>query len=139
MDDTPRAEVFKPYLMYIIGQIGDILLKPYMEQYKKDEHIYVMFVYGEPDVRIHFDKQINTLKRDEDEVINTLCENYIDQLVKICPPNVTIIIRYLLPQRENSMYGEYVPQGTLIDRIRYTDKVNKKLKTLCHGKNLLFF
>ena len=55
-----------------------------------------MFVFGEPDIRIHFNKQINELNRDVDEVVSTLCNNYILKLLDIVPSTIKIIIRYIL-------------------------------------------
>jgi hypothetical protein len=60
-------------------------------------------------------------------------------LINITPKNIKIIIRYILPQREFSMFGtNYIPWGEIIDRVRYTDKMNKKLKELCELKNIMF-
>lgn len=82
-----------------------------------------MFIFGEPDVIIHIDKQINVHERNEDEVIKTLARKYINKLIEITPRHIKIIIRYILPQREHSMYGEYVPVGSLSCRVRYTYKL----------------
>jgi hypothetical protein len=91
-------------------------------------------------VRIHFDKQINILNRNEDDVIDTLCKNYIKKLLEIVPNDIKIIIRYILPQRIYSMFGSiYTPNGKIYDRVRYTDKMNLKLNELCKLNNILFF
>jgi hypothetical protein len=95
-------------------------------------------VFGEPDVRIHFDKQINILKRNEDDVIRILVLKYINKIVDITPNNIKIVIRYVLPQRENSMFGKWLPNGMLRDRVRYTNKLNTKLEQICNEKNILF-
>jgi len=124
--------------MNTISNKGDIYLKHFIEKYSDTN--YIMFIFGEPDVRIHFDKQINSLNRNEDEVIDTLAKNYINLLIKITPNNIKIIIRYILPQRIYSMYGTtYTPNGDILDRVRYTNKMNLKLKSLCEENNILFF
>lgn len=58
-----------PHLMNTIGDRGDNLIQHHIDKYKTD---YIMYIFGEPDVRIHIDKQINTLNRNEDEVCHTL-------------------------------------------------------------------
>lgn len=137
--DVSRNGKFKPYLMNTIGNNGQLYLSHHIDKYK-DTAEYMMFIFGEPDVRIHFDKQINLLKRDEDEVIETLCKNYINKLIEITPKNIKIIVRYLLPQREYSMYNTiYTPNGSIDDRVRYTNKMNSKLKEICQEKRILFF
>lgn len=129
-----------PYLMNSIAERGEILLKPYLE--KCINSSYIMFVFGEPDVRIHFDKQINELKREEDEVINVLCNKYIKKLIDIVPKNVKIIIRYIIPQRKFSMFGilgsKFIPRGTFTDRVRWKTKMNNKLKKTCLENNIFF-
>lgn len=77
--------------MHSIATRGNKILDKYISEYS--HYDYMMFVFGEPDVRIHFDKQINIIKRDEEEVINTLCTLYINSLRDIVPP------------REYSMFG----------------------------------
>lgn len=139
-DDVERNGKYMPYLMNTLAQNADSLMGHYFQRYSDAD--YIMFVFGEPDVRIHFNKQINIMHRSEDEVIETLCKIYINKLVS-CVPKEKIIIRYILPQRKFSMFGicnnQYVPQGTLEDRVRYTFKMNHKLKELCSANGILFF
>jgi hypothetical protein len=125
--------------MNSIAQRGEIMLKPWMDKIRNTNCKFIMFVFGEPDIRIHFNKQINGLNRTIDEVIETLCGQYILKLLEIVPTDIKIIIRYLLPQREFSMFGEYVPRGSLSDRITWTNKMNDFLKKTCSKYNILFF
>jgi len=37
------------------------------------------------------------------------------------------------------MFGEWVPNGTLSDRNRYTNKLNATLNQICVKKRILFF
>ena len=124
-ENCARTGKFIPYLMNTIGDSGNILLKSYIEYYKDQEIDYMMFIFGEPDVRIHFDKQISKLGRDEDEVIKTLCDKYIAMLKSFVPIATKIIIRYILPPTlTNNHIPAFTPRGTLEDRIRYTNKIN---------------
>lgn len=135
-EDVTRFGKFTPYLMNTISNKGEFYLQHHIDKYQNAN--YIMYIFGEPDVRIHFDKQINLLNRNEDEVIETLCKNYIKKLIDITPKNIKIIVRYLLPQRIHSMYGDYVPRGNINDRVRYTNKMNLNLNNLCKMNGLLF-
>ena len=136
--DAERNGNYAPYLMNTIGDRGEQYLDEHIITFGINE--YIMYIFGEPDVRIHFHKQISTLGRDEDEVIATLVSKYVNKLITITPKKSRIIIRYVIPQREYSMYGTtYVPVGTIEDRVRYTCKLNKELKRVCESTGILFF
>lgn len=137
-EDVSRFGKFTPYLMHTISEKGDFYLQYHIDKYKNQTD-YIMYIFGEPDIRIHFDKQINLLHRDENEVIESLCKNYVNKIIEITPKNIKIIVRYILPQRIESMFGEYIPRGNIIDRVRYTNKMNLILKHLCEQNGLLFF
>lgn len=80
------------------------------------------------------------MNRDEDEVITMLVNKYINKLITITPVQSIIIIRYVLPQREHSMYGTaYIPVGAIEDRVRYTCKLNAELQRVCEATGILFF
>jgi len=57
------------------------------------------------------------------------------KLRNIIPPTIKIIVRYILPTRETSMFNvernKYVPQGTLKERVQYTNRLNEILKSEC--------
>jgi hypothetical protein len=57
--------------MNTITDKGEFYLHHHIDKYKNTKE-YIMYIFGEPDVRIHFHKQINIVKRNEDEVIETL-------------------------------------------------------------------
>ena len=136
-EDVARNGKFLPYLMNTIGDKGESLIKHHIDKYNDTE--YTMFIFGEPDIRIHIHKQVKILNRDEDEVIQTLALKFISKIIEITPKHLKIIIRYILPQREHSMFGEWVPNGTLSDRNRYTNKLNATLNQICVKKRILFF
>lgn len=125
-----------PHLMNTIGDRGDNLIQHHIDKYKTD---YIMYIFGEPDVRIHIDKQINTLNRNEDEVCHTLALKYVNKIKDITPEDTIPIIRYILPQRKWSKISSYVPIGSFEDRLRYTNKINLQLKQICLENNVLFF
>jgi hypothetical protein len=140
-EDITRAGKFTPFIMNSISQRGDVLLKPWFDKYRNTDVKYIMFVFGEPDIRIHFNKQINELKRDVDEVVSTLSNNYVMKLLEIVPSDIKIIVRYILPQRERSMFNvarnQYIPHGSLADRVSWTLKMNNCLKATCLDRRSL--
>ena len=136
-EDVTRNGRFIPYLMNTIGDRGHLLLQPHIDKYKNNAD-YMMFVFGEPDVRIHFNKQINELGRDENEVVYNLASKYVAKLRQIVPSHIKIIVRYLLPQRRHSMFGDWVPRGSLEERVRYNQKMNNALQQICNEMRVLF-
>jgi hypothetical protein len=97
-----------------------------------------IFCFGEIDVRCLIYNQIHEKKRQEDEVINTLVDNYIDNclsayseigIVSVVPPS-----RYYKEQTD--IYFPFI--GPDEDRSRYTCKINSRLKKKCEEKNLLY-
>ena len=136
--DIERNGKFIPYLMNTIGDIGEKYLTHHIDAHENTE--YIMYIFGEPDVRIHLHKQINILGRNEDDVISTLVHKYVNKLLNITPKQTRIIIRYVLPQREYSMYGTtYIPVGDIEDRVRYTHKLNTELKHVCETGGILYY
>ena len=142
-EDSRRSGKFMPFLMHSVAIRGEIILKYYMDKYVNENINYMMFVLGEPDVRAHFDKQINTLGRNVDEVTRVLVDDYIHKLIEIVPKNIKIIIRYCLPPREKSRFvvanTVYVPMGSLEERVDWTKQLNNALKAKCIDTGLLFF
>jgi len=143
-EDITRNKKFMPYTMNSIASRGELILDSWLKKYEDVE--YIMLIFGEPDIRIHFYKQIYELKRDPDEVVITLANNFIKKLLEIfMNTNKKIIIRYVLPQREISMYGccnnIYVPRGLLSDRVLWTNKLNAYMKEIClkYPNKILFF
>lgn len=122
-------EVSKRKIFYQLG-INPELLIP-----KKGLWI---FCFGEIDVRCLIHNQIHEKKRQEDEVINTLADNYIDNclsiyseigIVSVVPP-----VRYV-PEENNINFPFIGPDE---DRSRYTYKINSRLQKKCEEKNLLY-
>jgi hypothetical protein len=96
-----------------------------------------MAVFGEPDVRIHMYKQLTEYGRKLDEVVTTLATSYIKTLVSIFDAS-SLVVRYILPPRSYSMFGIYVPRGTLQERVMYTRLLNNALKNACTCYGVLF-
>jgi hypothetical protein len=125
--------------MNSIAHRGTELLQPYISIIPPQSHI--MFVFGEPDCRIHIHKQIHQCGRSEDEVLETLARNYVHMVKHICSlTNCTGIIRYVLPPIDKAVWNNplYTPHGTIMERVNYTQKLNMLLSSLCAHNELYF-
>jgi hypothetical protein len=104
------------------------------------------FVYGEVDCRCHIGKQV-LLGRDEDDVINELTSAYIDSIKSAITSYKQIIIVGVIPPRcqeefehdHGPITHEFPFVGTDDERVRYTNKVNKNLKSLCEMHGFQYF
>ncbi len=139
-ENATRTGLFMPYLMNTIANRGDQLLGIYFDKITSGDH--VMFIFGEPDCRIHINKQIVQYGRQEDEVIDTLARQYIHMILHITRSTSTHgIVRYVMPPAENEVWSNptYKPHGSITERVRYTNTLNDKLKELCEEYGLYFF
>ena len=97
-----------------------------------------IFCFGEIDVRCLIYNQIHEKKRQEDEVINTLVDNYIDNCLSVY--SEIGIMSVVPPSRhdpeKNNVNFPFI--GSDKDRSRYTCKLNSRLEEKCKEKNLLY-
>ncbi len=136
---SSRIGQFKPFLMNTITNKGKEFLSCYINNIKNS---FIMFIFGEPDVRIHIHKQINLYNRNEEEIIDTLSKNYVNFIIEICKLcDSTPIIRYILPPVDKDFWEIEIfkANGTIDERVRYTNKLNDKIKHYCYINNVLFF
>lgn len=115
------------------------------ENIKKDD--IIVLVYGEIDCRCHIQRQIN-LGRNEDEIIHELVSNYFNTIKNNTKELIIkIIIVGVIPPTKQSDYEtlhgpithEFPFVGTDEDRVRYTNKVNKKLEEMSVDNNYIYF
>lgn len=106
----------------------------------------IIYCCGEIDVRCHIKKQIN-LRREKEEIINTLSEKYVNSIINRdqCDLKNKIkierIIMSVVPPcifkniRDNP---DYPCIGTDEERVEYTVLLNQKLKFLCEKNDIMF-
>jgi len=111
-----------------------------------NENDIIILSYGEIDCRCHIQRQINN-GRNEDDIINDLVDKYFltikNNIVKKCK----IIIVGIIPQTKQNDYEtlhgpinhEFPFVGKDEDRVRYTNKVNKKLEDYSNLNNYIYF
>jgi hypothetical protein len=105
----------------------------------------ILLCYGEVDCRCHIGKQVN-LGRNEDEVINELVISYF-KTIRNSIKNSKVIIASIIPPTSKDDYerinGPILHEFPFVnsdkDRVRYTNKVNKKLEELCKIYKYLYF
>lgn len=97
-----------------------------------------IFCFGEIDVRCLIYNQIHEKNRQEDEVIETLVNDYIENLLTIY--SEIGIMSVSPPARRDPVIEDvnYPFVGPDEDRSRYTKKLNAKLQEKCKEKNLLY-
>ncbi|MCH9616907.1 MAG: hypothetical protein SP4CHLAM5_03830 [Chlamydiia bacterium] len=90
---------------------------------------YLVFCFGEIDVRCHIDKQVTKEKRELDEVLSKLVEGYLLQIKKIAKKYkvIPVIFGVTPPVRELTVDG-YPSVGPAEARVKYTKRLNAKLK-----------
>ena len=99
--------------------------------------------FGEIDVRCLIYNQIHEKGREEDEVINTLVDNYVSRLfslhkdiaiLSIVPP-IDFFTGGYQSNKNCSLFPFIGPDEC---RVRYTKKMNDRLKKNCQEKGLVF-
>jgi hypothetical protein len=133
-----------PTTMHRVGTRG---LGEYLELFFStgevtNEGLWVM-AFGEIDVRCHINKQITEEGRDEDEVIETLVNNYITYIktvhsdiavMSVVPP-----VKFYSGTFDESINNPNYPfVGADEDRARYTLKLNNLLIQKCSEENFIY-
>lgn len=129
--------------MHRIGR--DNIIPKFVNNFNSPDSIFVI-CYGEVDCRCHIGRQI-LAGREEDEIINTLALSYFNTIKNNIHTYKKIIICGIIPptrQHElEEVHGpithEFPFVGTDIERIIYTNKLNKKLEELCTLEKYIFF
>jgi hypothetical protein len=130
--------------MFRIGRDNIII------NFNKNNTIYdndiIVLSYGEVDCRCHIRQQINK-GRNEDDIINELVNNYFTTIKNNIIKKCKIIIVAVIPPTKQCDHDlingpikhEFPFIGSDEDRVRYTNKVNKKLEELSNKYNFIYF
>lgn len=104
----------------------------------------IVICYGEVDCRCHIGKQV-LLSRKEDDVIEELVSLYFKTISQISKAKIIIvgIIPPVSQEEHDKIHGpithEFPFVGLDEDRIRYTQKVNEKLKDYSLKNDYIYF
>ena len=124
-----------PITMHRIGRDG-INIKNYGVR----ENDFVVFTFGEIDVRCHIGIQRDKQNRAVEEIIETLAQNILLSILQNNRQftNIHFLICSVVPPT-NAHYNPQFPfYGTLVDRIMLTKKLNRNLKSKCESRNVGF-
>ncbi len=111
-----------------------------------DNNSVISIGYGEVDCRCHIQRQIN-LGHSEDNVINSLVNNYFKTISNNINRNKAVIIIGIVPPVNQAEYEalngpithEFPIVGSDENRVRFTNKMNNKIKTLCQDHGYIYF
>lgn len=98
----------------------------------------VVFMFGEIDARCHIGRQRDQLKRDVDEIINTLVYNYVRTIHTNCAlfESITPVIALVVPPSDLEYNPSFPYWGLLSDRAMITKKLNDMLKHFASRYNI---
>lgn len=128
--------------MYRIGRDNTII--NFDTQYLSTKNTFI-FSYGEIDVRYHIHNQINR-GRNEDDIIDHLVTSYFITIQNNITSYNKIIISAILPPKnidatvDPENYTQTYPfLGSIVERVRYQQNINRVLRTKCLDFGFLFF
>lgn len=130
-DYIPKAKPMYKHLRY-----------PLDDNIKKGD--YVIFVFGEIDVRNHLLKQMDRQNRPIENLIKDLATTYMNVVLqnKILYPHTHLVIQSIIPptsrQHVKDVSEEYPDYGTIEERITVNRILNLELEKLCHMNNVTF-
>lgn len=106
---------------------------------------YVIFVFGEIDVRNHLLKQRDRQHRPINELVTDLAAAYVSVILqnKVTYPNTHLGIQSIIPpisrQHVKDLSEEYPDYGTIEERIVINRMLNAELEELCRQNSIMFF
>jgi hypothetical protein len=112
-----------------------------IRDYHVCENNVAVFVLGEIDVRCHIAWQRDEKKRDLDEIISSLVNNYINVILenKASYRNLYCVVTEVMPPTNHLHYSSEFPvRGTLQDRVLITFYLNEKLRQACLENGIYF-
>lgn len=126
-----------PITMHRVGRDGLSFLN-LLDHGVLDEQV-VIFAFGEIDVRFHILKQRDIYKRDLEEILDTLTENYFATILtnKNLYKNLFCIVYSITPPLE-SLKNLLPHFGLIEERVEITKQFNKKLEEKCKEVGIAF-
>lgn len=122
--------------MYSFGKRG--CKKKYFEGISAGS--YLVFCFGEIDVRCHIYDQVHNEKRDLEEVLDQLVKAYVGRVLAIKNDYlIHPIIFGITPPVRNLTVDGYPSVGPFKERVQYTKLLNLKLKERAAALNILYF
>lgn len=112
------------------------------EKYKIPYEDIIISSCGEIDVRCHVGRQRDKYHRQLSEILDELVKYYIIAVAQNCNNYKFLGIKSISPPNKQPNtrreYKSFPFYGSLLDRIRITKMLNKRLKNACQNNNLLY-
>ena len=98
----------------------------------------VVFVFGEIDVRCHIGKIRDSTKQSEQALISDLAQRYLNTIIENRKQYTKLkcIIFAVVPPTDKGYNPQYPYYGTLQERVRITQALNRKLHELAACNNI---
>lgn len=126
-----------PRTMHRVGRDGLEFLN--LKKFRIKKNDYVVFVFGEIDIRCHVLKHRDTQKICLEEIISRLVYAYINTIViNRDLYGIRGIIFGVVPPTNSVFNPEFPTYGSLEERIVATKMLNAHLEKLCKDYNLFF-
>jgi len=128
-----------PRTMHRVGRDGLSFLNVKALSVKEDD--YVVFVFGEIDVRCHIGKQSHQQQQPYQDIISKLVNNYIATIMrnKEQYTHLSCIVFGVVPPTDQNFNPDYPIYGSLVERIAITQCLNAELNKACLARGLIFF
>lgn len=97
---------------------------------------YVIYVFGEIDVRCHIGRIRDTQNKTLEDIIEDLVLNYFDMISK--QPGIPIVTLVIPPSDKNPS-SSHPYHGTIADRVSIQKKLNIRLEEECKKRNIICF
>ncbi len=128
---------FPGFTMHRVGRDG--LKAIDVRIYGAKENDFVVFVFGEIDVRNHIARQIYIHNRKLEEIIDVLVNNYINTILtnsSFYKKLYSIILSVVPPTHQGC--NEFNHYGSIEERITFAKKLNEKLSVEAQKQGILF-
>lgn len=129
----PRCKIFwlGPMTMHRVGRDG--LAAVNIKAFGTPEKAAVVFVFGEIDIRAHITHQRDHFNRPLDDIINTLCRDYIQavQANHRLFQDIKVIITSVPPPLAAGNNPDIPFSSNIADRVQITRQINSVLERNC--------
>lgn len=129
-----------PKTMFGIRKVDAINGKPFLvTDYGVKEGEYVVYVFGEIDVRTHIGRIRDILNKPLDFILQDLVDKYLQVVLRNQGQSKSkSIIASVVPPSSLIVNPEYPFYGSLEERVAIQQELNKKLEVACKEHGILF-
>lgn len=128
-----RSHLVGFYTMHRVGRDGLGALD--IAQYGASSDSTVVFIFGEPDVRLHIGRQRDLLKRAVDEIVTNLVHGYFETIrINVERyPGIRTIVSSVVPPCDIHPDDVFPKYGVIDDRVFFAQMLNDALRSACEA------